>query len=183
MAVALILLAVGSVFAGYIGIPHALNGHNALGAWLEPAFGLHAVAEGAEGGAADTVTLERTLMFVSSAIAFAGIEIATFIWLRRRDIADSMARTFAPIYQLLLNKYYVDELYERTIVRPGYALSDRLLYRVIDAGLIDGIVNGLGITARLLGAVTRLAQSGVVRTYAFFMLIGFLFLMYQLVVR
>ena len=51
---------------------------------------------------------------------------------------------------------------------------------MIDAGLIEGIVNGLGITARLLGAVTRLAQSGVVRTYAFFMLIGFLYLMYHM---
>jgi NADH-quinone oxidoreductase subunit L len=85
------------------------------------------------------------------------------------------------LYTLVANKYYIDELYERTIVRPGYAFSDRVLYRVIDAGLIEGVVNGLGIAARLLGAVTRLAQSGVVRTYAFFMLIGFLFLMYRLV--
>jgi NADH-quinone oxidoreductase subunit L len=75
----------------------------------------------------------------------------------------------------------VDELYERSIVRPGYAISEKLMFRVIDAGIIDGIVNGLGIGARLVGAVTRLAQSGVVRTYALFMLIGFLYLVWELV--
>jgi NADH-quinone oxidoreductase subunit L len=55
------------------------------------------------------------------------------------------------------------------------------MYKLIDAGIIEGIVNGLGIAARLFGAVARLAQSGVVRTYAFFMLVGFLYLTYQLV--
>ena len=42
MAIALVVLAIGSVLAGYIGIPHALGGHNQLGAWLEPAFEAHA---------------------------------------------------------------------------------------------------------------------------------------------
>ena len=57
-------------------------------------------------------------MGVSSGIAILGIAIAPFIWWRRREIADAMARTFAPMYRLLLNKYYVDELYDATIVQP-----------------------------------------------------------------
>jgi NADH-quinone oxidoreductase subunit L len=80
----------------------------------------------------------------------------------------------------LFNKYYVDEIYEYTLVRPGYALSDRVLFRVVDAGIIDGIVNGIGITARLIGAAARLLQTGVVRTYALFMLLGFLYMLYRL---
>ena len=95
------MLAVGSVWAGYIGIPHALGGHNALATWLEPAFGIH---EAGGEGAVEHASLELTLMGVSSLIAFVGIGIATFIWLRRRELADSMSRTFAPIYRLLLNK-------------------------------------------------------------------------------
>jgi NADH-quinone oxidoreductase subunit L len=80
----------------------------------------------------------------------------------------------------LFNKYYVDEIYEYTIVRPGYALSDKIFFRVVDSGIIEGIVNGLGLTARLVGAAVRLVQTGVVRTYAFFMLLGLLYVLYRL---
>jgi NADH-quinone oxidoreductase subunit L len=167
MALTLILLAVGSVVAGYIGVPHALNGRNALHAWLEPAFGLHAVAaEGVEGAAADQTSLELTLMGVSVAIAITGILIATFIWLRRRDIAAAMARTFAPIHRLLLNKYYVDELYDATIVQPIKVVSQQGLWRGFDVRIIDGAVNGTGALVSGGSAVLRRLQTGSVRAYA-----------------
>jgi len=168
MALVLILLAVGSVVAGYIGVPHALNGRNALHGWLEPAFGLHDVAaEGAaEGAAVDHTSLERTLMGVSVAIAIAGILIATFIWLRRREIAAAMARTFAPIYRLLLNKYYVDELYDAAIVQPIKVVSQQGLWRGFDVRIIDGAVNGTGALVSGGSAVLRRLQTGSVRTYA-----------------
>ena len=167
MALALILLAVGSVVAGYIGIPHALNGHNALHAWLEPAFGLHEVAaEAVEGAAADQTSLERTLMGVSIAIAVTGILIATFIWLRRRESADAMARTFAPIHRWLLNKYYVDEIYDASIVQPIKVVSERGLWRGFDVRIIDGAVNGTGALVSGSSAVLRRLQTGSVRTYA-----------------
>ncbi len=104
MALALIVLAIGSVAAGYIGIPHALGGHNALARWLEPrsrapveagavaAPRPRARPSGGRGRAHDDehVALELTLMGVSSAIAIVGIGIAAaFIWLQRRDIADA----------------------------------------------------------------------------------------------
>ena len=173
MALALVLLAIGSVVAGYIGIPHALGGHNALHAWLEPAFGLHeAAAEGLEGAAADHTSLERTLMGVSSAIAIAGILIATFIWLRRREMADAMARTFSPIYRLLLNKYYVDELYDATIVQPIKVVSQQGLWRGFDVRIIDGAVNGTGALVSGGSAVLRRLQTGSVRAYAGSLFVG-----------
>jgi NADH-quinone oxidoreductase subunit L len=173
MAVALIVLAIGSVMAGYIGVPHALGGHNALHAWLEPAFGLHeAAAEGGEAAAAEPESLELTLMGVSSAIAFVGIGIATFIWWRRREIADSMARTFSPIYKLLLNKYYVDELYDATIVQPIKAVSQQGLWRGFDVRVIDGAVNGTGALVSGGAAVLRRLQTGSVRAYAGSLFVG-----------
>ena len=172
MAIALVLLAIGSVAAGYIGIPHALGGHNVLHAWLEPAFGLHAVAaEGAE-AAAEHESLELTLMGVSSLIAIGGILLATVIWLRRRQIADSMAQTFAPIYRLLLNKYYVDELYDMTIVQPIKAVSQQGLWRGFDVRLIDGAVNGTGTLVSGGAAVLRRLQTGSVRAYAGSLFLG-----------
>ena len=172
MAIALVLLALGSVAAGYIGIPHALGGHNVLHAWLEPAFGLHAVAaEGAE-AAAEHESLELTLMGVSSLIAIGGILLATVIWLRRRQIADSMAQTFAPIYRLLLNKYYVDELYDMTLVQPIKAVSQQGLWRGFDVRLIDGAVNGTGTLVSGGAAVLRRLQTGSVRAYAGSLFLG-----------
>jgi NADH-quinone oxidoreductase subunit L len=170
MALALIVLAIGSVLAGYIGIPHALGGHNALHTWLEPAFGLPA-AEPAE-ASAQSASLEFTLMGASSLIAIVGIAIATFIWWRRREIADAMARTFSPLYRLLLNKYYVDELYDATIVQPIKVVSQRGLWRGFDVRVIDGAVNGTGALVSGGAAVLRRLQTGSVRAYAGSLFVG-----------
>jgi NADH-quinone oxidoreductase subunit L len=183
MALALIVLAIGSVAAGYVGIPAALNGHNALGAWLEPSFappvaageavaGAEAAAEGEEAHDAEHVALERTLMGVSSAIAIGGLLLAGFIWLKRRELADQMARSFAPIHRLLLNKYYVDEIYDATVVKPVQAVSREGLWRGVDVGLIDGAVNGVGSIVDAGSMVLRRLQTGSVRAYAGSLFIG-----------
>jgi len=180
MAVALIVLALGSVLAGYVGIPHALGGHNALAAWLEPSF--EAQGAGAEGvatpseepgdavptaaGEHDETALELTLMFVSSGIALAGIGIAWFLWLKRRDIVGTLSRQFAGVHRLLLNKYYVDEAYDAAVVRPLVLGSREGLWRGFDVKVIDGAVNG---TASLVSGgawVLRRLQTGSVRAYA-----------------
>jgi NADH-quinone oxidoreductase subunit L len=169
MALALIVLAIGSVAAGWIGLP----GYNVLGAWLEPAFGLRELAaEGAEGAVADHASLELTLMVVSGVIAILGIALATAIWLRSRHVADSMARTFAPLHRLLLNKYYVDEIYDATIVQPIKVVSQQGLWRGFDVRIIDGAVNGTGALVSGAAAVLRQLQTGSVRAYAGSLFVG-----------
>jgi NADH-quinone oxidoreductase subunit L len=196
MTIPLIILAAGAVIAGFLGVPTALGGNNAIHHWLEPVFAGHvgghdvgvgiapavqsgavAIAAAAEG---HNTGLEMLLMGISVLVAIGGILFARAIYVRGGG-ASALTRSLGPIYTLVANKFYIDELYEHAIVRPGYAVADKLMYRFIDSGVIEGIVNGLGITARLFGAGARLLQSGVVRTYAFFMLIGFLYLVYQLV--
>jgi NADH-quinone oxidoreductase subunit L len=182
MALALIVLAIGSVAAGYIGIPHALGGHNSLGEWLAPSFAVagEAVVEGerAAEAAAESATvgeegsLELTLMLVSSTIALLGIGIAYFIWNKRRDIADRAARTFGGLYTLLLNKYYVDELYDATVVQPIKVISTDGLWRGFDVKVIDGAVNGTAAIVDGGAAVLRRLQTGSVRTYAGSLLVG-----------
>jgi len=195
MALALIVLAIGSVAAGYIGIPHALGGHNVLAAWLEPAFEARpeagdlaadvatpteepgaAVAEGAGAGAAteahDETALELTLMGVSSGLAFLGIGMATVIWLRRRQLAASMARSFAPLHRLLLNKYYVDEIYDATVVQPIHVVSREGLWRGFDVKVIDGAVNGTATIIAASAAGLRRLQTGSVRAYAGSLFVG-----------
>jgi NADH-quinone oxidoreductase subunit L len=172
MALALIVLAIGSVAAGYIGLPHALGGGNSLGTWLTPSF--TAVGEAAAGAAeaAESATvgeegsLEMTLMVVSSLIALLGIGIASFIWLKRRQIADAMAARFSGIHRLLLNKYYVDELYDAAIVNPIVVVSTEGLWRGFDVKVVDGAVNGTAAIVNSGASVLRRLQSGSVRAYA-----------------
>jgi NADH-quinone oxidoreductase subunit L len=192
MAFALIVLAIGSIFAGFIGVPQALGGSNRLERFLEPSFEAHATAigefgpagqaraaapdEGATRQAPDAAAahgegtegrgVEYTLMGVSVGAAVAGILIAFYFWYRNRAAADRMARSLSPVYTLLLNKYYVDELYDAAIVHPIENGSRAGLWRGVDVGLIDGAVNGVGGLVRVTSAGLRRAQTGSIRTYA-----------------
>jgi NADH:ubiquinone oxidoreductase subunit 5 (subunit L)/multisubunit Na+/H+ antiporter MnhA subunit len=158
--------------------------HNRIDKFLEPSFHPAAFVDGGAGprragrGTAEAEAakhkVELSLMGVSSAVALAGIGLATFFFLRRRDAADRAAERFAGLHRLLLNKYYVDELYDAAIVHPVQRTSERLLWRSIDAGVIDGAVNGTGAVVRGWAAVLRLAQTGSVRTYAASLFLGVL---------
>jgi NADH-quinone oxidoreductase subunit L len=173
MAIPLIVLAIGSVFAGYVGVPHALGGANRIESFLEPSFGVHAPAsheagESIEGDAPahDDTSLELTLMGVSTVVALTGIGVAAFFFLRRRDRAAALAQRLSGVHRLLLNKYYIDELYDAAIVQPIKRLSAALLWRGVDAGVIDGMVNGVGGLVRGASGVMRRLQTGSVRAYA-----------------
>jgi len=182
MAFVLIVLALGSVLAGYIGVPHALGGHNQLAAWLAPSFQVSAAdgeaggveAAAAEAGEADAsaVALELTLMGVSSLIALAGIGFAALVWLKRRSIAENMARNYPVLHRLLLNKYYVDEIYDAAIVQPIRLGSEQSLWRRLDVGVIDGAVNGTGTIVAAGAGLLRRLQTGSVRSYAGSMFVG-----------
>jgi NADH-quinone oxidoreductase subunit L len=179
MAIALVVLAIGSVVAGYVGIPHALGGHNQIDAFLEPSFHAPGGAEAAvvepaaaAGEAHDDTALELSLMGLSTLVAFAGIGLATMLYLRRPGAAASLANRFRAAHGLLLNKYYVDELYEAVIVQPVRRLSTGVLWRVVDAGVVDGIVNGVGLAVRGWSAVLRRLQTGSVRAYAMSMFLA-----------
>jgi NADH-quinone oxidoreductase subunit L len=175
MAMALIILAIGSVAAGWIGIPHAIGGHNELGAWLAPSFiavGAAAEVAGEAAAEADRNALELTLMAVSLTIAVAGIALAYVVWIKRRRIADNVVHEFPALHRLLLNKYYVDELYDATIVQPIKAASTEGLWRWFDVRVIDGAVNGTAAIVDGSAAVLRRLQSGSVRAYAGSLFVG-----------
>lgn len=224
MATALIVLAIGSVLAGYIGIPHALGGHNALGGWLAPAFAANncgaPVTTGALAGiamencapgtdavqamfaqpsatrapdaaaqpgaaqaepqaeaahapeAGDETALELTLMAVSSLIALFGIGLARYLWIQNPGIPARLAAQFSGVYNLLLNKYYVDEAYDAAIVQPIKTASTVGLWKGMDVKLVDGAVNASGQIVGGLAAGLRLAQTGSVKTYAAAMFLG-----------
>ncbi len=160
MALALIVLAIGSVVAGYVGLPAALGGGDWFAKFLEPSFQVASAHEGAEHG------VELTLMLVSSGVAIAGIGIAAYFFLRNRRAADAIATRFAGLYTLLLNKYYVDEIYDAAIVQPIRITSQEGLWKIVDVRLIDGAVNGTGLSVSGWSQLLRRLQTGSVRAYA-----------------
>jgi NADH-quinone oxidoreductase subunit L len=174
MAIALIVLAIGSVLAGYVGVPNVLvPGGNRIEAFLEPSFGPVGAAEPAADlrvlpfeDVAHEQSTELALMGFSTLVALAGIGIATSIYLRRPGAADAIAARFSGVHRLLLGKYFVDEAYDAAIVQPIKRVSGTVLWRGVDAGLIDGTVNGVGLVVRGWSAVLRRLQTGSVRAYA-----------------
>jgi len=166
MAIALIVLAVGSLVAGYAGLPGVLGGGDWFAHYLEPSFGAMAVEEVVEHG------LEGTLMLVSVAAALLGIGIAFYYFLKNRQAADAMASRFSGLRTLLLNKYYVDEIYDATVVQPIRIVSTDGLWQVVDVKVIDGAVNGVGQTVTGASALVRRLQTGSVRAYAASVFLG-----------
>jgi NADH-quinone oxidoreductase subunit L len=174
MAIALVVLAVGSVLAGYVGIPNAIvHGGNRIEAFLAPSFEAPVEAPAAEvAEEAHSVGLELGLMALSTLVALAGIGVATSFFLRAPERATAMSERFAGLYRLLLNKYWVDEIYDASVVQPIKRTSTGLLWRGVDAGLIDGTVNGVGLAVRGWSAVLRRMQTGSVRAYAMSLFVG-----------
>jgi NADH-quinone oxidoreductase subunit L len=191
MTYPLMALAVGSIVAGFVGIPAALGGNNAIATFLEPSFHgavhePHHISHAAE----------YALMALSVAIAGVGIFLAYRFYVQDPSISERLAQRFAGAHRVLLNKYYVDEAYDATFI-AGTMASARGLWTV-DRNVVDGAVNGTGkltvitswlssLTDRsvvdgLVNAVARVieeasftfrrVQTGLVQNYALFMLFG-----------
>ena len=166
MAFALVVLAAGSVVAGYVGLPAVLGGGDWFGRFLEPSFHVAAAHDPAGRG------VEAALMVLSSGVALAGIGIALYFFLRNRTAAAALADRFSGAYRLLLNKYYVDEAYDAAVVQPIRILSTEGLWKIVDARIIDGTVNGIGRFVSGSSEILRRTQSGSVRAYAASLFLG-----------
>jgi NADH-quinone oxidoreductase subunit L len=176
MTVPLMLLAVLSVVGGWVGVPAVLGKGmgvaNVFEEWLAPVFG-HGVEAGAAHGAAHhpPVALELGLMAGSVLVALLGIGLAYYLYRVRTEKPDAVAKSVPGLYDAVLNKYYVDEIYDRLFVR-SIVNGSIWLWEAFDAMFVDGIVNGVASVVRGAGERTRRLQSGVVGNYAFSLLFG-----------
>jgi NADH-quinone oxidoreductase subunit L len=185
MTVPLMVLAFLSIVGGYVGIPHVLGGGNAIHEFLAPVVGggaepvkahagitllSQAWASGGEAGG-HSAAVELFLMAISVAVAFTGIGIAYLFYLKNPALPKGLAEGYRRLYNLVLNKYYIDELYEvlfiNSLKRLGYAL-----WRGFDEFVIDGTVNGIAYLIGWISSVMRRMQTGLVQNYAFSMIVG-----------
>lgn len=164
MTIPLIILGFFSIFAGWIG--YKFHEISWLNSFLNPVFA-HAGEQGGaeEGGGA------YLLIIIALGVAILGIFLAWQLYLKHLQWADKLAEKYSGIYRILYNKYYVDEFYDAVIVKPIYYISIAL-WKGFDLGVIDFIVNTVGIVVSGIGQLLRRFQSGYVRTYATLIVAG-----------
>ncbi|MEX2116805.1 MAG: NADH-quinone oxidoreductase subunit L [Bacteroidota bacterium] len=181
MTVPLMILAVLSAIGGFVGIPESLFGGNALEHWLEPVFHAANTKLGLDHHGPELA--EYILMGLSVGVAAAGIALARFVYLKRRDITETVKARFSTIHKLLFNKYYVDEVYDGVVVRPTVRLSEHLLWKGIDVTVIDGLVNGAAKVVAWAAQGIRKWQTGVAQVYATAFLAGILLVLSWLIFK
>jgi NADH-quinone oxidoreductase subunit L len=162
MRLPLVLLAVGSILAGLVGVPGVLLGSNRIERFLEPVFAPahHALASvfptPAEGG------LELALILLSVLVAAAGIALARRFYSGLSAVPVRLAESFPVTYRALVNKYFVDELYEAVFVR-GMALGGGFALHANDRFVVDGgdgeLRPGLGVNGLAWGVREVLAKA------------------------
>ena len=121
-----------------------------------------------------------TLVVISVIVSLAGIGLAYLFYIVRPELPERITRGAAGLYRLVYNKYFVDEIYGAAVVTPVVEGSEKVLWKAMDAGLIDGIVNGIGSRARDIGGVLRLFQSGNIRSYATWVVVGSVLILFAM---
>jgi NADH-quinone oxidoreductase subunit L len=172
----LVVLGVLAAFGGWLNLPEfaPLGKVGILDHWLEPVVGESTKLTIA--GAAETSPgLEYGLVALAVLIAIAGIATAVMVLKPATLVPKREAVPEEGFEKVLLNKYYVDEIYDEAIVKPVVGVSRGVLWRGIDAGLIDGLgVNGSAYLTRFVGWVGSQLQSGQLGTYAWVLVLGVL---------
>lgn len=172
MTIPLMVLAVLSIIGGFIGIPEVFSGEhgNQFHNWLAPIF-KNAERKLALFGS-HSHTEELILMILSVIGAVAAIWFARYVYLKKPSIASNTVSKFRGVYNLLWNKYFVDEAYDAAIINPIVNGSRSILWKFTDNKIIDGLINGTAKLIDIISANIRKIQTGVAQLYAMIMVLG-----------
>ncbi|MCI0657537.1 MAG: NADH-quinone oxidoreductase subunit L, partial [Acidobacteria bacterium] len=123
--------------------------------------------------------LEYLLMLATLGVVVVGFVVAYRFYRSRPETPKRLAERFPALGNLLANKYYVDELYDIVIVKPYWRLCD--LLSAFDRKFIDGLVNAVGALTEVCAQIIKLFQTGQVRRYALWFMLGAIMLLWYLV--
>ena len=189
MLTPLILLAVLAVAGGWIGIPKALGGGDQFAHFLEPVINpapsyeqtriamdeqgvQRAAASSAPQEPRGTDNQERLFSLISVVMAGIGWFFADLLYRRKPGLADQLVERISGVYGLLVNKYWIDQIYTAVIVAPLLFVTRYLLWGVADRGIVDGGGSLAAGGVRGIGALVQRVQSGNIRSYAGWLAIG-----------
>ncbi len=164
MTFPLVILAIGSLVSGLIGMP--MEKVNLLNNYFHPFY-----KELTETHLSHT--LEILLILISIGVALLGWRIAYIFYKRDSDfsLANKFQEKFSNLYRILFNKYYVDEFYNLSIVKPFISLG-KFSYKFLDEVLIDGFLLFISYVLQMVGEILRFFQTGNAKTYAIHIILG-----------
>jgi len=151
----LIVLAALSAVGGFVALPH----------FLEPLLPLPEVQP-------ELAAFEAPLLYLSVALAFAGLAGAAFLYGGNAERAERLRLQFPTLHRVLTGKYFVDEAYERFIDRPLFWISEHVFLQIGDRKIFDGTLHGIAGLGRRTAAVLARVQNGDLHLYAFLVLVG-----------
>ncbi|MED5515552.1 MAG: NADH-quinone oxidoreductase subunit L [SAR324 cluster bacterium] len=166
MTIPLMILALLAVTGGFFGVPHVFHLiPNGMENYFQGFFTEIPSGHGA-------VSTEWTLMGFSVAFALLAWFVAGRLYHSGFDLASRLRSKCEPLYQLSLNKWYVDEFYNSVIIQPGRLFSTHILWRLFDQNVIDRAVNTTADVARMVGNSIRPLQNGLTQNYALIITLG-----------
>jgi NADH-quinone oxidoreductase subunit L len=165
MTIPLMVLAGLAIVGGLVGLPEGVAWGDKIGSFLAPSVGEFV----------PTVHGSYAMLTgVSLGLAGLGILLAWYFYIKAPGMPYLLAYQAQSAYELLLNKYYVDDLYNTIVTRPLFWISSFVLGGFIDSFMIDGLVNGAGLTVETGGQMSRRIETGNVQQYAFVYVLGVL---------
>ena len=166
MTVPLMILAVGSAVGGLVGIPIIEGGHK-FKEFLAPSI----IYSAGHHVGHYSISFEVGMMAFSMLVAFAGIFVAYRMYIRKPDLPAFLAQKYRVAYELIFNKYYVDEIYDMAVVEP-IKDSSNFLWTGVDDKVVDGAVNGSAGVVAWLSAHIRKLETGFLQNYALAIVLG-----------
>lgn len=182
MWIPLVVLAILSVIGGWIGIPHIISeilpGHpaNIWEHWLNP------MITKIPGLAAANPQEEWMLMGVSVTLVLLSSGIAFIFYGKASELPSKLSENFGGLYRLLVDKYRVDEFYEKALIRPFVWLSENLWLHV-DVSFIDRCTHWCSNFVKGAGAMARTVQNGNLQQYAMYMALGLVVILSYILMR
>lgn len=175
MTIPLIILAILSATAGFVGVPASLGVNNIFSNFLEPIVASSEVIKQSSHSLSHYT--EYLLMIISTVIALSAIIITYWIYIKKSVLPVEDVKEASPFYKFSYHKFYIDELYNILIVSPLQWIS-KFIYRFVEVLGIDSIVNNIGKGTIFFGQAARLLQAGSIGFYIFAMVIGVIIILF-----
>jgi NADH-quinone oxidoreductase subunit L len=172
MLLPLVVLGLLSFVGGWVGVPAAMHGHNEFEHFLDPVFQSAGTLENISLPGHESHGLELGLAAVSVLTAGVGFFFAWLFYYKKPGTAGVLAKRFAPVYELVENKFYVDEIYQGLFVTGLLGFTRIFLYGLGDRIGVDGVGKFAGWIAMDFGEAARRMQSGNLRSYAGWLALG-----------
>ncbi len=171
----LAVLAVGAALIGFLNVPHFLGGHAAFSSFVDLA-----VNPGAHEAHHAGFATEAALAVMSIMVAVSGLFLAWRFYVKDPTLPGQFVEKHREVYEIVNDKYRVDEFYDRSVTKPLVRLADATFFKLIDRRVIDDSLNRLAGVFRWLGARLASTQTGAARTYVAVMIVGLLLVILSL---